>query len=246
MAISTNSIIHYTDTIDKLEAILTEGFAIKYCSEKLIIEEDMKSFAAHPIVSFCDIPLSQAYKHFKAYGRYGIGLTKRWARKLGINPVLYLDKASSISRTIGDLLKERRDKNSNLTDDQKRMVLRIKCFAKNYSGHLKRKKIDDLNYKFYDEREWRLVPEEDDLASAPFSISLSNYLKNKSKYNKTISKLRFKFWIDDISYIIVDRTKEIPRVINLIRESYSDICTDEELDILFSKICSTEQIENDY
>jgi hypothetical protein len=124
------------------------------------------------------------------------------------------------------------------------MVLRIKCFAKNYSGHLKRKKIDDLNYKFYDEREWRLVPEEDDLASAPFSISLSNYLKNKSKYNKTISKLRFKFWIDDISYIIVDRTKEIPRVINLIRESYSDICTDEELDILFSKICSTEQNPN--
>ncbi|NTW33778.1 MAG: hypothetical protein HGB12_14350, partial [Bacteroidetes bacterium] len=159
MAISTNSIIHYTDTFEKLELIIKEGFAIKYCAEELTIQKDLSSLAAHPLVSFCDIPLSQAYRHFDAYGRYGIGLTKLWANKLGINPVLYLDKDSSISKTFGELIKERRNKESNLTKEQKSKILRIKSFTKNYSGHLKRNSIDDQNYKFYDEREWRLVPE---------------------------------------------------------------------------------------
>jgi hypothetical protein len=246
MAISTNSIIHYTDTIDKLESILKEGFAIKYCAEKLIMKANMSSNAAHPMVSFCDIPLSQSYKHFNAYGRYGIGLTKEWANNLGINPVLYLDSESSISRTFGELLKERRNVKSNLTQEQKSKILRIKSFAKNYSGHLKRNLIDDKNYRFYDEREWRLVPEKDDINEASFSISLTEYIKDKDTYNNEISSCRFTFEPNEISYLIVDKTQEIPRLINLLRTSYSTKCTAQELDILFSKICSTEQIMNDY
>ena len=112
MAISTNSIIHYTDSIDKLELILKEGFAIKYCEEKLIVVDGVGSGAAHPLVSFCDIPLSQSYKHFNAYGKYGIGLSKEWASSMGINPVLYLDKKSSVSKTIDELLIERRNSKS--------------------------------------------------------------------------------------------------------------------------------------
>jgi hypothetical protein len=246
MAISTNSIIHYTDTIKKLESILTEGFAIKYCSEKLVLEDDISSFAAHPMVSFCDIPLSQSYRHYDAYGRYGIGVSKAWANKLGINPVLYLDKKSSICKTLGELIKERRNDKSNLSKRQKEMILRIKCFAKNYSGHLKRKTIDEKDYRFYDEREWRLVPENDELKGATFSINLTSYDKDKEKYNGKISTLRFGFDANDISYIIVDKTSEISRIINLLRNHYSVKCTAHDLDILFSKICSTEQIINDY
>lgn len=246
MAISTNSIIHYTDTIENLESILKEGFAIKYCSEGLIIADDLSSLAAHPMVSFCDIPLSQSYRHYDAYGRYGIGLSKSWANKLGINPVLYLDKESSVSKTLGELIKERRSSKSNLSEIQKSMILRIKCFAKNYSGHLKRKSIDNKNYRFYDEREWRLVPEDDQLEGASFSISLSNYKKDKDKYNNQVSSLRFGFDAPDISYIIVDKTAEISRIINLLRNHYSIKCTAHDLDILFSKICSAEQIISDY
>lgn len=246
MAISTNSIIHYTDTIDNLESILKEGLAIKYCDESLVMEEDTKSSAAHPMISFCDIPLSHSYKHFDAYGRYGIGLSKQWAKKFGINPVLYLDKDSSISKTIAEFIKERRTKGTNLNSKQKNNILRIKCFSKNYSGHLKRKLVDDKNYRFYDEREWRLVPESDKLNGASFSISSTEYKKDKDSYNRKISTIRYTFDADDISYIIVDKTLEIPDVINTIRAAYSSKCTAKELDILFSKICSTEQITSDY
>ncbi|HEX8561954.1 MAG TPA: abortive infection system antitoxin AbiGi family protein [Flavobacterium sp.] len=246
MAISTNSIIHYTDTLDKLKSILKEGFAIKYCAETLEIEDNKGSQAAHPMISFCDIPLSQSFKHFAAYGRYGIGLSKEWANENGINPVLYLESKSLISKTIGNLLVERRNPNTKLTIAQKSSILHIKSFTKNYSGHLKRNKVNDPNYRYYDEREWRLVPEKKILGTAKFSINLSDYNINKKKYNDMISKLRFEFEPDDISYIIVDKTTEIPNVINLLRLEYASKCTAQKLDILFSKIASTEQIISDY
>lgn len=247
MAISTSSIIHYTDSIEKIESILFEGFSIKYCAEELLIDGDLESKAAHPMISFCDIPLSHANRHFAAYGRYGIGLSKEWANQKGINPVLYLDKRSSVSKSLGELLKDRRKrKESNLTIEQRNQLLRIKAFTKNYSGPLKRKDVDNPNYNFYDEREWRFVPSKAELNGAKFSITLSKYLRNKDLYNDSIASLKFTFFPSDISYIIVNKTSEIPRIINFLRLHYSAKCSAQDLDILFSKICSTEQISNDY
>lgn len=246
MAISSNSIIHYTDTFDNIKSILLEGFRIKYCAEKLIVDKKTSSLAAHPMISFCDIPLSQSHKHFDAYGKFGIGLSKRWAKKLGINPVLYIDEKSSISKTIGELLKERRNKSSNLTVDQKNKILRIKSFTKNYSGLLKRGEIEIVDYKYYDEREWRYVPESKDLKGAKFSIHLMDYLKDKDKYNSQIADIRIGFSAKDITYIIVEKTNEIPKLIKVLREYYSDKLTVNELDLLLSKICSATQIIEDY
>lgn len=246
MAISTNSIIHYTDTADKLKGILREGFRVKYCGEILKMEKEVSSRAAHPMISFCDIPLSHSNEHFGAYGYYGIGLTKEWAKENGANPVLYLDDNSSIAKTLGYFLKERRKSNSNLNEEQKSQLLRFKSFAKNYSGALKRKNISIRNYKFYNEREWRIVPEKDILNGESFSVTLSTYENNKANYNERLSGIRYTFKPQDISYIIVAETSEIPDFIDTLRNTFKKECTSEELDILFSKICSTEQIIADY
>ncbi|MDR0829874.1 MAG: hypothetical protein LBN95_07165 [Prevotellaceae bacterium] len=246
MAISTNSIIHYTSTFDVLKLILKEGFKIKYCLESLKLGATGDgSNAAHPMISFCDIPLSDAERHFDAYGRYGIGLTKKWAMKNGVNPVLYIDKNSLIAKSIYELIKARRDKASNLTDEQKSRILEIKSYAKNYAGELKRGGINKSDYRFYDEREWRLVAPKDKI-KASFSVLPSEYLADKDKYNNNISSCRFTFNPNDISYIIVDKTSEIPDMVNFLRNEYRKKCTAEELDVLLSKICSTEQIIADY
>lgn len=99
MAISTNSIIHYTNSLDAIKGILKEGFRIKYCSEKIELGNG-SSNAAHPMISFCDIPLSDSIQHFDAYGRYGIGLSKKWAIENGVNPVLYIDKKSLVAKCV--------------------------------------------------------------------------------------------------------------------------------------------------
>ena len=242
MAISTNSIIHYTKSFKALTSILAEGFRIKYCSEILRLGTNSQSRAAHPMVSFCDIPLSDSTQHFKAYGKYGIGLSKQWAVKNRVNPVIYIDDQSLIANSIYELINERRNKKSNLTAKQKREILQIKSYAKNYSGPLKRGGIDVPDYKFYDEREWRLVPDKETLNNNKFSIGLKYYEKNKEKYNNKLSRCRLRFQAEDISYIIVKKTSQIPKMISFLKKEHSD----KELDILFSKICSTEQIIDDY
>ena len=138
MAISTNSIIHYTSSFGTLKSILKEGFRLKYCIEELDLGKT-RSNAAHPMISFCDIPLSDSSQHFAAYGRYGIGLSKAWAIANGVNPVIYIDKDSLFAACIAELIMERRDENTNLTDKQKKEILQIKGYAKNYSGPLKQK-----------------------------------------------------------------------------------------------------------
>lgn len=247
MSISTNSIIHYTNSLDNLIGILQEGFKIKYCSERLNLGKSRYSSAAHPMISFCDIPLSASIQHFEAYGKYGIGLSKKWAFEIGINPVLYIDENSLFAENLYELIKERRNEKTNLTLKQKKEILHIKSYAKNYSGSFTRKNKIYKNYKFYDEREWRIVPDNNNiLGAALFSISSKAYKSNKEKYNSRISSIRLEFDAKDISYIIVERTDEIPDIIKIVRDCFGKRCTSEQLDILFSKICSTEQIIADY
>jgi len=246
MSLSTNSILHYTDQLNKLESILREGFKIKYCREALVIQDSTGSRAAHPMISFCDIPLSQSFEHFSAYGKYGVGLTKKWANRNGINPVLYLESNSEATKALGRLLEDRRNKKGNLTLEQEMDILRLKCFVKNYSGPLKRKDLNILDYRFYNEREWRLVPNRKQLDGQKFSITMSEYNRKKEQYNKKIAHLRFKFNPEDISYIIVEHSKEIPQMIAFLKKQFNNCGKDKVLDMLFSKVTSTEQILRDY
>lgn len=245
MAISANSIIHYTSTFKALRSILDEGFRVKYCLEELSLKET-ESKAAHPMISFCDIPLSDSQQHFSAYGKFGIGLSKEWAKSKGINPVIYIDDNSHFSQCISNLVQERRDKRkTNLTLEQRTEILRIKSYAKNYSGTLTRNG-KTREYKFYDEREWRLVPNKKQLNGRMFSIPANQYKSKKDYYNDKISDIRVTFSPTDISYIIVEKTSQIPKLINYLRKIYKSKESAEELDTLFSKICSTEQIIQDF
>jgi hypothetical protein len=247
MAISTNSIIHYTKSFEILSLILREGFRIKYCAEVLKFGKTKNSRAAHPMISFCDIPLSDSSQHFDAYGKYGLGLTKEWAVRNGVNPVLYIDKDSLIAESIYSLINERRRSDTNLTAEQRREILQIKSYAKNYKGTLIRNgKPDIMNYVFYNEREWRLIPPKDKINNSLFSINLKNYDKDKEKYNNKLDNCRYTFDIQDISYIIVEKTDEIPAMVKILRDLHYDKVSGNKLDILLSKICSTEQILSDY
>jgi hypothetical protein len=82
-------VIHYTRTIENLKDILSEGFRVKYCLEQVTGVP-----VPFPMVSFCDIPLSNALYHSSSYGEFAIGLTKDWAYANNLNPVLYISDNS--------------------------------------------------------------------------------------------------------------------------------------------------------
>lgn len=70
MSLSTNSVIHYTDSLNNLKGILKDGFHIKYCVETFIPINKRTISAAFAMVSFCDIPLSETKNHIISYGGF--------------------------------------------------------------------------------------------------------------------------------------------------------------------------------
>lgn len=96
MPLSSNSIVHFTRDRSKIEGILDDNFHLKYCHETVRLGSAQFDVVI-PMVSFCDIPLSQIKNHILSYGEYGIGLTKRWAIKNKHNPVLYIEPESNLA-----------------------------------------------------------------------------------------------------------------------------------------------------
>lgn len=183
MAISTNSIIHYTTNIESLKNILSDGFRVKYCYESVNSKGNGRLHAAFPMVCFCDIPLSQVKEHLDSYGDYGIGLKKEWAKSKHLNPVLYFDQDSELMnfmRVEFERLVTKAKANQIERKDYE-VFFRIIAFSKNYEGGLKRKGIIIKNYRFYNEREWRYVPNAATLGTAKLWVSEKKLYRRQGK-----------------------------------------------------------------
>lgn len=99
MPIHAQSLFHYTATLTRLKSILADRFRLTYCREQYILGAQ-SHVSCYPMVSFCDIPLMQTGDHRRKYGMYAIGLTKEWGIRKGLNPVLYIENSSYLSKDI--------------------------------------------------------------------------------------------------------------------------------------------------
>ena len=100
MALSPSTLFHFTSKLG-LMGLLKDNFKLKYCLEKLNHKIKPVEFAI-PMVSFCDIKISQILEHIEKYGYYGIGLSKDWAIENGLNPVIYLNSSSQFASNLMD------------------------------------------------------------------------------------------------------------------------------------------------
>lgn len=259
MAISSNSIIHYTKELVRLESIIkSKGFRINYCSEKVNTRGGQSYAFAIPMVSFCDIPITEYKKHFYHtkgkklgyYGDYGIGLNKSWASKNGLNPVVYIDYNSftgtglrkSVEYFINSKSSSLKVPVSNRDINE---LLQIALYAKNYQGELIIDgKIEDKKYKFYDEREWRFVPKSSEIKNNEILLDILQYEADKDKYNNAIEDCYLNFLLSDISYIIVNSESEIEQVVDLLQKETGK---DEKLfKKIVTKIFTNEQVMADF
>lgn len=246
MALSSNTLTHFTKQKEALLGILQDNFKIFFCKEAVYLGGKRQNFYA-PMVSFCDIPMSEIKDHIKKYGSYGIGLTKEWALKNGLNPVLYVAPNSALSTSYRTAMRHflavSNESDDGATNEEMALVDVLR-YMKNYEGPLERKGERIKNYRFSDEREWRYAP--------PFTgdeemlVAKSAFETEPEHYSEMYSNHRLEFEPNDIKYIIIKDDSEIREVINHLRVAKGKKYSLDEIERLTTRILTTEQIMGDF
>lgn len=252
MSLYPNILFHFTKK-RWLYEILRTTFKVSYAREKIIGLENEREFAV-PMVSFCDLKLSELKSHTEKYGQFGIGLTKEWANRNGLSPVMYVNRHCELMdnlitglngvyshlNKVNDMEKFKNLNKSYLN------IMNTYRYVKNYEGELIRQgELEDENFRFADEREWRFVPSLETEGVQPFvAISKIRTSQQKSEYNEKVSHLRLSFQPDDIQYLIVENDSDITDLIRHL-ENVKGRFDLETRSRLSSRILTIEQIKND-
>jgi len=255
MTLSANTVFHFTNSLERLKGILTNGFYPNYCLEdwSLVMRVDYE--VAIPMVCFCDIPLSQVQNHAGIYGNYVIGLRKKsWAMQNKINPVLYTYPASLSEIFLSNMMKEIIDKRQTCRVGRHVLpenYLKFIEFMKPYEGRLWRKnRYLKRTVRFYDEREWRFLPtntmgERDYTPVVPKNFFLN--IAQMKPYREILQTKRLLFEPKDVKYIIVKEESQVPKMITIVEAIYkSKSSALQDIWVLISKIISMEQIKEDF
>jgi hypothetical protein len=263
MAISSNTLFHFTNSYNNLIGILKNGFIPHYSAENIIINDLLLEIAI-PILSFCDIPLSQVSNHMKTYGYYGLGVDIKWAQRNRLNPVLYLQNKSLLSKHLFEtIIKINKlngfiDKN-NMTIDYLREIesykdkfphqlfelMHVLRYIKPYKGDFNRNSETFTNYKFYNEREWRFTSSYKE-AGNKLSISFEQFTDTKIRNteNAILSNYPLTFEESDVKFIIIHFEDKISKMAKDIKEI--DRFNSDSSDKLISRIISCDRILQDF
>lgn len=245
MGLSSNSIIHFTNNKEALSGILKNNFKIKYCKERIKLNNSL--YEIHiPMVSFCDIPLSEMKNHIDSYGTYGLGLTKEWAVKNKLNPVIYMEQNSSLSANYLELReifrKGKYDKYSDIPK-QERVLYDFFRYMKNYEGDLSRIGMETIkNYRFSDEREWRYVIAHDEDIEGIYNSDKFD----KEMADKSIECYSLDFEPNDIKYVIIDNENEIEEFLDIFQKDKGRKYSYADIQRLSTRILTSEQIRHDF
>lgn len=243
----TSSVFHFTAQYELLKKIIKQGIIPNYCEEDLSFDET-DFCVGIPMACFCDIPITLLDEHTGRYGKYGVALTKEWARKNGLNPVMYITN----NEVIRSVYYYHENVQAMLNDEQSmvnglwmgcgpgninrrlcagEIAQRLGALQEHFInlhiiGYLK--KYDSNTTNNYEENEWRyLVPENDE---TKWFWSREGYMKWSNPDNKTKEEVKkpapspnlcqhtLKFETKDISYILVKDATYKARMIQLIKK----------------------------
>ena len=246
MAISANTLFHFTSKYETLIEILQSRFFPRLCLEKGLWYPGDRKWAI-PMVCFCDIPLSNIADHTQKYGNYAIGIKKRWAIEQGVTPILYVHDNSSFIKQGLDALKwslELSEKDKGHLSERLAQVMSMFFMMKPYEGYQerygKRKKV-----RFYDEREWRYIP--------PIGGNHLNFLTdemfNDNIQRESLNSFNEQYGVifnpDVINYIIVEREDEIVPLMHELHSIKGNFSY-KSVELLSSRIISMDRIREDF
>jgi hypothetical protein len=209
------------------------------------------------MVCFCDIPLSQIKDHIENYGHYAIGLSKDWGKRNGINPVLYSYPESTYSIAVYNMGTnifeeiQKQNINKSVLEFANYILIYTTLFTKPYEGELIREGISPKTVRFYDEREWRYIPQLPKIIELGLPLVLEEKTFEEDKglvqdnERKLASKSRLSFQPGDIKYLIVDKENEILQLMNRIDQIKRPKYSENDIRMLYTRIMSIEHILDD-
>lgn len=213
MNIYSNSFFHRIKYYNVIELILEQGFKAFYCKEEIFLGKNRNSaYIGIPMVSFCDIPLSNVRNNH--YGKCGLAMSRKWGRRKQLEPVLYYpndikcQSTKMIIKAANNFFKNR--KNSDL--------YRILGYSKPIT---KPTKVSGISSDNYVEREWRKVYANPAplkwLTEAEYNIYRGNQNTPKRPVGTPLH-----FNVNDIDFILVNK-KDVNTLQNFIMNKLKQI-----------------------
>ncbi len=173
-SVSSNHVIHFTNKFENLKGIIENGFRPSECNEYPIFLqayyeiEGLLTFLKSeippienrkvPVICFCDLVKKTLSGHMKKYGYYGIGLSKSWAISNYLSPLFYIPKDTSTHSTIYGIVNQSKRILEHKIHEKNPEVLILIQKIYNLLDFIKPYQDPNNDEKYYDEREWRYVP----------------------------------------------------------------------------------------
>jgi len=234
--ISSDSLFHFIKRREWLLSILKKkAFQARYVYEDI---PEIKYKVGIPMKCFCDIPLGVIKKHLSNYGKFGIGITKEYAKKNTFSPVIYIHENSDTLKRYLQSMNKR-----DVFNDPNSLLPYFKIEERKRTTSPGRYRRD----RFYDEREWRFIPPHPKFIDFT-SFDEDEIRKTRLDYeNKNIDNDLLKYVLPfeyaDITYIFVQQEEDVDNVIEEIRTTKIDQLLQ---DRLIAKIITSNQIERDF
>ena len=146
-------------------------------------------------------------------------------KRNGVKPVWYVTSESQLVKSL--------IKNKELNEYERKHLL---PYLKQFIGNQEYKDGKEKRKKFYDEREWRYIPD-NSLVEPFFGI----IRKSVPQGNK--EQHRIKLDLSAIEYIIIDNEREFDNIIPVLKKLSNEKVSYE---LLLSKIMTSKQIERDF
>lgn len=202
-----------------LSILKSKQFRYSYSLEKAFPSKDMKGIA-FPMISMFDLPFSEIATTKWTYGDYAIGLSREWGVKNGFSPVWYCNVGSRVWLQLSKMVYE-----SATRDDKGYFGIGMYLMSnvKFVQAPLLSPKRKFTNYRFYDEREYRLVPfiTETDKEGILSYILEEQYEEFKKVHGLSMLDFGVSFEYSDIKYLIVNSDSNIEEVKKIISKDSS-------------------------
>lgn len=235
----SDNLFHFTKSLDVLKLILKHGIQPRYCLEDVEwFGFDDHKYIAFPMCCFCDIPLSRISEHTDFYGSFGLGLTKEWGAKNGLNPVVYSPEGGIVQ----DLMKfmfylDHDSFEESIQEGMYHHSYRLWSLLKPTKGKMV-VSGSIVEKDFYQESEWRFVPPGREL------LTQNTYKEDKEKANTEVFKYTLQLSPCDIKYIFVRSDSDIPELVDFINTQLGNFPLN-DLKILQSRIVSLDTLASD-